>query len=381
MAEHAERLDGPAMPDRPLRATYYTDQAVLAHEREHLFFRTWQFAGHSGQVPEPGQYITLSLFDQNLILIRGHDGEIRGFYNVCPHRGHRLLEGEGRCQQIVCPYHAWTYLLDGRLKGARGRQRSRDEIRLSPVRVEMLLDFIFINLDPDAAPLAEWAPRLAQQMLQHCPDLPLYRPAGDGQALGHSYHCRANWKGMVENYLECYHCETAHPTFRDMIDIPASRFAMHDGYTFQAAPTAMRAETRAFPLDLTHDVTTGHFWWLFPNTMLGQFPGVPGFYVSRLDPLNPDETARITTTLVPPTWPDADAPRRDRLRAEWTEHVVSPEDKALCEAVQQGMHQRGFDQGWYVIAPDAHNISEHAMRHFHALYLAAMGRAGPVGAA
>ncbi len=341
------------------------------------FYRTWLYAAHAGELEAPESYLTFSIFDQELFLVRGHDDEVRCFYNVCPHRGHVLVEGAGRKRQIVCPYHAWTYALDGRLRGARGVSGEtgvdKQGICLSQVRVDRILDFIFVNLDSEAQPLHEFAPGLADQILECCPDVRSYRPANDkAKGFDTTYVCNANWKAMLDNYLECYHCENAHPTFRDMMDIPASAFTLHQNFTHQVAPTGMKAENDAFPLNLEHDVTVGQFWFLFPNTTLGQFPGVPGFYISRFDPVSPDVTSRVTTSLVPQEMPDRDAARRDALRAEWNVNVVSAEDRALCENVQRGMHQRGFERGWYVTDPGAHNISEHAMRYFHSLYRGAM---------
>ncbi len=361
---------------RTLAADYYTSNEVLAAEKVKLFFKTWQFACHVDELAEPGMYRTLSIFDQNIFLVRTKAGEIKGFYNVCPHRGHTLLEGQGQRKAITCLYHAWTYALDGQLLGARGVAAAtgveKQQICLFSVRVEQLLDFVFVNLDPHAQSLAEFAPGLADQILSVCPDVVSYKLTE--QEFGYGYVCQANWKVMIDNYLECYHCETAHHSFNDMMNIPDSRFTLHRNYTYQVAPTAFKSENKAFPLNLEHDVTVGQFWFLFPNTVFGQFPGVPNFYLSRFDPISPNQTSRVTISLVPETMPDPDAVRRDQLRAEWNANVVGIEDKLLCENVQRGMQQMGFEQGWYITDPDAHNISEHAMRYFHDLYLEAMER-------
>lgn len=371
-------LDRPPPRDRCLAARYYIDDAVLEKERA-LFFRSWQFAGHAAQLRAPGDFITLSIFDQNLFLVRDRAGIIRGFYNVCPHRGHQLVDGgdagAGRKATLTCPYHAWSFGLDGRLRG-RPRQAdsagpARDDIRLFEIRVDRLVDFLFVNLDANAPPLAAAAPGLEAEILDAVPNMrAMTLEAAD--ALGNDYRCASNWKAMIDNYLECHHCGPAHRSFDDLMDISASRFALHESYISQTAPTALKADNLAFPLDLQHDVTVGRFWWLFPNTAFGQFPGVPGFYVSRFDPVTPHLTERtsLSLTLAEPT--DQGMVDRHRRRAAWSAEVVGVEDKALCENVQKGMRQRGFQQGWYVTAPDAHDVSEHAMRHFHDLYLNAM---------
>ena len=138
----------------------------------------------------------------------------------------------------------------------------------------------------------------------------------------------------------------------------------------------MKAQNKAFPLDLEHDVTTGHFWFLFPNTVFGQFPGTQGFYASRFDPVTPDLTQRRSLSMATSIPTDPGMHERAQLRSDWSSNVVSQEDRALCENVQKGLHQRGYIQGWYITDPDAHDISEHAMRHFHDIYLDAIDERG-----
>ena len=106
--------------DRILSAKYYIDDDVLQQEKQNLFFKQWQFACHAQSLQEPGAYQTVSIFDQNIIIVRTKSNEIKAFYNVCPHRGHQLVEGQGQKRAFVCPYHAWTYSLEGALLGARG---------------------------------------------------------------------------------------------------------------------------------------------------------------------------------------------------------------------------------------------------------------------
>lgn len=368
------RLGGHDTDRRALPARYYIDEDVLRRERDMLLDH-WQLVGHEKQLTEPGAFLTVTLCEQDFFVLRGADDVIRAFANVCPHRGHRLVEGQGVKARITCPYHAWTFTHTGTLMGMQRTKTTeapdRAQIGLTEIRVDMLAGFIFLNPTGNAAPLAEYAPGLAAQVARHCPDMGRY-VIEDGPALGHSYTCDANWKVLIDNYLECHHCAVAHETFNDMMDIGASTFELFDTYTFQTAPTARKPDNRAFPLDLAHDVTVGHFWFLFPNTVFGQFPGAPGFYASRFDALTPHRTERRTFSLItdPPTDPGMAA--RNAQRSAWSANVVSREDRALCENVQRGMRQRAFTQGWYVTDPQAHGISEHAMRHFHQIYLTAL---------
>lgn len=144
-------------PIRSLDARYYTDPAIFAAEMDGLFTRTWQFACHVSALEKQGDFYAFELAGEGLFCIKGKDGEIRTFYNVCQHRAHRLVEGSGSARVVACPYHMWTYDLEGRLrngpniKAVEGFDKS--QICLTQVRTEIFLGFVFVNLDPDAAPM------------------------------------------------------------------------------------------------------------------------------------------------------------------------------------------------------------------------------------
>ena len=139
-----------------LDARYYTDPAIFEQEMQGLLARTWQFAGHVAQVRESGDYFAFEIAGQNLFCIRGRDGEIRTFYNVCQHRAHEMVTGAGNTRVVVCPYHAWTYELSGQLRAGPNIKSvpgfDRSAICLTSVRTEVFNGFIFVNLDVDAAP-------------------------------------------------------------------------------------------------------------------------------------------------------------------------------------------------------------------------------------
>ena len=282
---------------RTLPASTYVDPHILEAGKEALFFRSWHYVCHAARLAETGQYVTASIFDQDIFVIRGRDGELRVFYNVCPHRGHRLLDGNGSKTRIDRPYHAWTYDLEGQLLRVRGDGPdggfSQSPICLSTVRIDRMLDFVFINLDPQALPLANYAPGLAESIAEAVPDLSEYEPRDNVDYFGGAYRCK--WKVMLDNFLECYHCKVAHPSFADMMDITGNRFTLHDNYSYQYVPTARKEQKAAFCLDLDEDALEGHFWFLFPNTMLSVFTGVKNFSVSRAEPDGPKKTERFLT--------------------------------------------------------------------------------------
>ena len=199
-------------PARTLDAHFYTDPGIFKAEQNGLFARTWQYAGHVSQVLNPGDYFTFEIAGQGLFCICGRDHKIRTFYNVCQHRAHELVQGDGNCKLLVCPYHAWTYELTGSLRSGPNVRSvpgfDRSTICLTEVRTEVLCGFIFINLDDDADDMSVWYPGIEDELRAYVPNIDQLQPL---EWIEIAEHC--NWKVSVENYSECYHCQLNHPTF------------------------------------------------------------------------------------------------------------------------------------------------------------------------
>src|SRR5438034_2628073 len=189
---------------------YFVSPAVFAEEQEKVFSKQWVLVGHQSQIAKSGDYFTAEIAGESLIVVRDKRGEIHCFYNVCRHRGSRLIENrDGQLSPAMqCPYHAWTYGLDGRLLGAPHMDDvpgfDKADYSLRPVNVALWEGFIFINLDENAMPLQEWFAPLNGKFSHW--KMPILRPAKRIE-----YDVRANWKLMFENYSECYHCPGVHP--------------------------------------------------------------------------------------------------------------------------------------------------------------------------
>ena len=189
MAEVTHSLDG----------RYYTDPKVFEIEQNGVLAETWQFAGHAATIPNAGDYFTFQLAGEDLFCIRGRDGDIQCFYNVCQHRAHQLVQGDGNAKVLVCPYHAWSYGLDGKLmagpniKSVRGFEKS--EICLTSVKIENMHGFIFANLDPNAKPMEDWFPNVRDELAAHVPDIDRLKPV---EWVEIPENC--NWKVSIENY-------------------------------------------------------------------------------------------------------------------------------------------------------------------------------------
>ncbi|MEL7126515.1 MAG: Rieske 2Fe-2S domain-containing protein [Pseudomonadota bacterium] len=208
------------MITRSLDARYYTDPAVFEDERDGILARTWQFACHASDIPDPGDYTTFEIAGESLFCIRGRDGQLRTFYNVCQHRAHQLVQGSGSTRVVVCPYHAWTYELTGQLRAGPNLNAvdgfDKSGICLSQVSTEDFLGFVFVNLDPDAEPMEHWFPGARAELAEWVPHHGQLKPLEWVEIAE-----RCNWKVSVENYSECYHCSLNYLASTGMVDFHA----------------------------------------------------------------------------------------------------------------------------------------------------------------
>jgi len=293
------------------------------------------------------------------VLVRGTGGELRAFLNVCRHRGSVLVEGSGRRTTIQCPYHAWTYNLDGSLRAAPRSEREadfdKDEIGLVRLQVDTWGPFVFVNPDLDAAPLHEYFG-----------DLPGLVAAGGVDVDGLVFHSRAdseysaNWKVCVENYLECYHCSVAHPSFSKAIDVAPDAYAL-ETRRWLASQYGEARNNGAGVYDATGEVARGQFHFLFPNTLINAMPGRPNLSIGPVIPTGPEDTYRLLDYFFAP---DAD----DEWIADYLEldDQVGAEDRTLVERVQSGVRTGALDHG--ILMPE----SERLIAHFQSLIVEAL---------
>ena len=346
--------------------TYYTDPAIYEREKEAIFFKSWNYVCHAGQVADVGAYHTIQIADQNVVVMRGQDGVLRAFYNVCSHRAHELLSGCGHTKMITCPYHAWTYHTDGRLRSAVGQKRvegfEADEFALKPVKLEEYAGFVFVNLDLDAASLASEAGTLAEDIKGYAPDVPSLKFA---HRL--TYEIKANWKNVVDNFLECYHCSVAHPAFVDLVDIKNYHTRTYGMYSSHISPPG-RSDNTAYQIS---DGPSQNFaaWWLWPNVTFNVFPGSANITVLHIQPTGPETTLEHFDFF----FADAVPSEAEQQAIDYIDKVLQPEDIGLVESVQRGLHSRGYNQGRLMVDRDRSYNSEHGLHHFHRLVLQRLG--------
>lgn len=349
-------------------ATWYTDPAFLERESTAIFFKDWLFVGHICEFSQPGAYVTRTILNQNIFVMRGDDGNLRGFYNVCLHRAHELLAGNGVAKTIVCPYHNWSYRTDGRLRVANNARNvagfDKDRFCLKQVQVEICGHFVFVNLDLQAKPLAQSVGELAAQISAEYPDI----AAPELKLIDIStWDVQANWKVDVENFLECYHCAPVHTDFCNVFEVLSQRATIYDRYIYHYAnpkpvqKAAYSYDPNIFPKRLAT-------WTLFPNTMIYIFPGEPsiGVMVASPHPTDPNRSL---------FWAKTYAPNEKTAMLPTLVEVMEKtmqEDFAVIESVQRGLHSHGFDQGTLLIDDTLSEKSEHTVYHFQQYIRAAL---------
>ncbi len=342
-------------------ASWYYDPDIYDREKYDIFYRQWHYACHASQVAESGAYFTTQIIDQNIFVVRGDDGEIRGFHNVCQHRGHELVNGTGRSRLIVCPYHAWSYKTDGTLAKARNTDTSPGfkacEFSLKPVRVEVFLGMVFINCDPDAKPFAEMMTGLKEEILSYVPEADSLVYSDRRQ-----YDVDSNWKIMIDNFLECYHCHTAHRDFVDLVNMDAYEAKTHQWWSSQCSRGTVNAQSSAYQVNADVDFSYAG-WFIWPNTTLWAMPGEPNLSVLQMNPAGTEKTLEYLDVFTM----SAELSPEMRDACTYLDDVLQPEDIGLCESVQRGLKSIGYNQGRFVVDENHSGLSEHGVHHFQQL--------------
>ena len=349
-------------PVRALDAAYYTDPARFERERDRVFRRTWQYAGHVSQLEGAGDYFTFDVHGRSLFCVRRPDGAMAAFYNACAHRGHEVVSGSGNRRVLVCPYHSWTYELDGSLRAAPGADRvpgfDPSCISLTPVRIERVGGFMFVNLDPHAEPMESRYPGLGAALGEYLPDLDRLRPA-----FTHSVIERCNWKVSVENYNECYHCRVNHPTFASGVVDPDSYRIVARGRMLRHATSSAAGEAMSYRIDAGAHPRALEYrsWFLWPAFSFQVYPGnVLNTYHWRAIDHRTTEVTRQWYSL------GGECPGALRRLAEQDADTTLAEDIRLVESVQRGLESGGYRPAPLVIDPHGGLESEHSIAALYA---------------
>ncbi|MCP4980031.1 MAG: aromatic ring-hydroxylating dioxygenase subunit alpha [Gammaproteobacteria bacterium] len=347
----------PVTPTMGLDARYFTNQGIFKRSMDEVFYKNWLLACHSSQLNQPGDYLTLEVYDQDVIITHTKEGEIRAFYNVCQHRGHKLAEGSGNKKLLVCPYHAWSYDLEGKLRAAPHSQKvagfDSSKICLMEIRLENFLGFIFINLDPNCKTMDETYTGIREEMLKLCPDV---------EQRKYAYHHTAdedcNWFVAVENYNECYHCGYCHPAFAKGIIDPKS-YSIAPYKTLQVLHHTSGASQSD---DAWYDVSGADYgsFFLWPASSIQFYPGgVVNSYSWR--PLAVDDV-RVFRSFYSD---DGQVDETLQTVIDNDRETTFQEDLDIVKQVQRGLNSRGYVPGPLVLNSEGGINNELPIQKLH----------------
>jgi len=333
--------------------SWYTDPAVLEIEKKEIFAKSWQYVGTTEDLTRPGDFVTVQLGDVPVVVTRSDEG-MHALVNVCRHRFHEVASGSGNARRLVCPYHAWSYDMAGNLCNAPREDRiegfDRTQLPLKKLPVAVWGAMVFVSLDPDVTPFEEWAGPLRQML------------SGIGVEVNDLVHrkrtemrIQGNWKVVAENFLECYHCVPAHPSYTKTFDVGRS-----EGYPFEAngewmtARTLPRerllAEPLLAPYNMAGPVEVNQNDFLWPNFATWAFPGEGNLLVYSFAPVTPTETLAYFDYFLSPNISEEET---EKIKAFVDE--VGWEDVKLIESVQRGVAGGRVPEG--VLVPDEGQVA------------------------
>ena len=340
-------------------ARWYIEPEFLTLEAEKIFYKTWQPVGRLEDVARIGDFFTCEVLDQPLIVVRNRAGELRAFYNVCPHRAAVVAHGRGNRKSLQCKYHGWTYDLDGKLLRAPEFEGVEDwnagTVCLQAVRVEAWGPWVFVNLDPAAEPMSATYGAIESEIAAAGFNLDKMRLIER-----RDYLIECNWKVYVDNYLEGYHLPIAHPGLFREVDYDQYCVETHRYYSKQHAPIRdvepgdVRDRRYVRSGEAEEDAL---YYWIFPNVMLNVY--LDNTSINIIIPVGHDKTLTIFEWYFEAPGTGEGWESMQQIIAFSDE--IQQEDIELCEWVQRGLRSKAYDRGRFSV------LRENGVHHFQSL--------------
>lgn len=347
-----------------LPARWYTDLSITEREIAQVFRKSWNYVGPLSQLVTIGDYVTGYAGGVPVVVVRNEHG-LAGFVNVCRHRRHEVMKGRGNAKLMQCGYHAWTYDLAGGLRQVP-RSASEPNFRLEdypllPIRAEALGPFVFVHLDADARPLQEYYGPILDIIADSGVVLDTLQPYSREE-----WQSYANWKTMLENYLECYHCAVAHPGFNAAIDVRPDAYTLtaHGWFLSQSGqvrPSALQGRSKIKLYDVAGDVAQSQYHFLWPNVTININPGFPNLSIDVWTPDGPNATKWFSEQFFGPGVSEEFAQSLVAFNKQ-----VAKEDDTLTDSVQRGLLGGLPDRGRFL------TNSEHLVVHFQKMVVNAI---------
>lgn len=319
-------------------APWYTDQRVADLELKNVFSRNWQAVGRKDQVAKPGDYLTTTVANEPVVVVRGSDNVLRAFYNVCRHHAMTVMnEPCGHAQHLRCPYHGWTYNLEGELRGMTEfegvKNFARADNGLVPIKVETWENFVFVNLDPHSGTLHDYLGALVG----------LAKPLGFGGLQfveRRSYVLQCNWKVYVDNFLDGgYHVPHMHKGLSSVLDYTKYTIENVDRTCVQASPVSVDQSSEASAAN-TRKGDRAFYFWQYPNFMLNWYEGY--LDTNLVLPMGAGQCEVIFDFYFGDVSEDSMPYIRESMGVS---ELVQQEDIIICDGVQRGLTSRAYQAG------------------------------------
>lgn len=344
-----------------LPGRYYYEPEIFALEEKRIFQRNWFCVGRASEIASPGDYVMRRVGRESVVVLRDEGGQVRAFFNVCPHRGNRLCtaeEGRLKSRSVICGYHGWTFALDGRLVGtpkmASTEGFDRAAHGLTPIAVHEWQGFVFLNMGEKPGAFEPNLGNIADRL--HAYNMPKLKAAARK-----SYDAKANWKLVIENFTECFHCPSVHPELCDIVPGFRSGIIQQENpggavYVEGGNSMTLTARTNRPLISTIEEQDQGRFrsTTVYPNLLLVMVPDHVESYT--LWPRGPKETTIVFEWLFEPETIASDG--FDCSDTVAFADTVNRQDWTICEQVQEGVSSRAYKAGFY-------SAQEHLPRKFN----------------
>lgn len=338
-------------------ANWYTSDEIAERERERVFGNTWLCVGRLDQVEKPGQFLTINVANEPLVIVRNEEGQLGAFHNVCRHRAARILTAEcGLTDRLRCPYHGWTYDLSGRLRGVPEFDGvsgfRREDNGLPPVTVQTWGPLVFVHLGKPSSNLPQHLHPMPEKLAPF--HLETLRCVGRKE-----YVLECNWKVFVDNYLDGgYHVNAIHPSLAGVLDYKNYHTECFEAVSLQSSPMKQPDAGDDASAALVRSGQSAAYWWVYPNLMINAYEGVMD--TNLVLPLGPNHCRVVFDFYFSSSATDTESAARQAESIKVADQIQA-EDVGICEDVQRGLHSRSFNTGRYSVR------REQGVYHFHRL--------------
>lgn len=339
---------------------WYISPEFLEEERKKIFTNTWQSVGHLQELSRPGDYLACDVQGEPVVITRSQDGELRAFSNVCRHRAHPVASGKGNRKSLQCPYHGWTYGLNGQLLAAPEfdgiQDWNKSEVCLPRIHTEVWGPYVFVNLSSHPIPLAEMLGNIPSEVQRE--GFPVEKMHFIERR---EYLVPSNWKVYIDNYLEGYHIPMAHPGLFREIDYAQYRVDTFRYYSSAHAPIRPTREGEIEGRDRRYvrneNESRALYYWIFPNFMINIYPD--NLQANIIVPVSADRTLAIFEWffLGPGTGEGWESLQQSIAFSD----QIQKEDMEICSHVQRGLQSQSYQQGRFSVK------RENGVHHFHLL--------------